>query len=227
MGWWLGLVVLGCGPDVVPTDDHGTASTTASQPTTAEPETSAPPPTTSADTTAGDSASDADAELCLQWCLNASERGCPTVYTDEACYTRCLNRLESASQSECDAEYRELAECEAQAGPPAEPTCEAVECEDAYKRHELCVGFCFHLGGSPGSSASPESCEWRSSCYGQQFEIVCPVGDAGALCSCLVDDEEIAQCEVGMALESFECEAHEIHVFSSCCREAFEGVWFP
>lgn len=216
--------MLGCGPDVVPTEDEGT-STTASEPTTTEPETTAPPPhTTSADTTDGEGS---DADSCLQWCLNASDRGCSPAYTGEACYTACLTRLESAAQSECEAEYREVVECEAQASPPAEPTCEAVECEDAYKRHELCVGFCFHLGGSPGSGASPESCEWRSSCYGQEFEVVCPVGDAAALCSCLVDEQEIAQCEVGTALESFDCEGEAIHVFSSCCREAFEGVWFP
>jgi hypothetical protein len=213
--------VLGCGPDVVPTDDQGAVSTTASEPTTTE------PPTTSADTTATGTSGDADAELCLQWCLSASERGCSPAYSGELCYTRCLDRLEWAAQDECQAEIREWVECEAQASPPAEPTCEAVECEDAYKRHDLCIGYCTHLGGTPGTSASPEICEWRSDCYGHEFEAACPSGDAAALCSCLVDGAEIAQCEVGIAIESFECEEAEIHVLTTCCREAFEGVLFP
>lgn len=234
-GWWLGLglVGLGCGPQVETPDDGGDGSTTvASTETTSSPGTTLPQPETSVgpglDSTATTSADDgADAELCLEWCVNAEARGCAEGFHDEACYTRCLARLEMEAASECEAESRAVLACEAQAGPPAELSCESLACEDEYKRDDLCVGYCFHLGGYPGSGGSPESCDWRSDCYGHEFEAVCPVQDAAGLCSCFVDGRVVAECEVGESLAPFDCGLDEIHVFTSCCREAFEEVLFP
>jgi len=220
--WWCGLafVGLGCGPEVVASSDDGT-TTAGSQTATSSMEATADP---SADSTTGIGE---DAELCVQWCLNAEARGCAEGYHDEACYSRCLTALETSAASECGAEYRDVRACEAQAGPPAEPTCESVECRDAYVRHDLCIGYCTHLDGYPGSSGSPTSCEWRSTCYGYELEIACPVGDAAGLCTCTVDEEVIAECEVGIELAPLDCEQAEFHVLTSCCAEAFAGVLLP
>lgn len=218
----LSLLGLGCGPGVASPSDDGVGSTTAAS--TEDGSTTGTTVGSGVDSTTTTSA---DAELCLEWCLNAEARGCAEGFHDEACYTRCLQALESTEGSGCGAEYRDVRMCEAQAGPPAEPTCESLACEDEYKRHDLCTGYCFHLGGYPGSGGSPESCEWRSDCYGHEFEAVCPVQDAAGLCSCFVDGRVVAECEVGESLAPFDCGLDAIHVFSSCCREAFEGVLFP
>jgi hypothetical protein len=231
LGLGLGLGALGCGPGIASTSDDGPSSTTAAstEAGSSQGSTGPLPGTTvgsAVDSTATDSA-DADAELCLQWCLGADARGCSPPFTGETCYTRCLSILEGVDQGECGAEYRDVLVCEGQASPPAEPSCEALECEEAYKRHDLCHGSCSHLGGIPGSGGSQTTCDWRGSCYGHDFEVECPVQDAAGLCTCDVDGRIIAECEVGAALSPFECGGDEIHVFTSCCQEAFEGVLFP
>ncbi len=225
---WLGLGLgLGCGPAVGTPDDGSTGTTAVATTETDSPsETTGPPPDTSADV---DSTSTGglgeDEALCVQWCLNAEARGCAEGFYDEDCYTYCLGWLEPTG--ECDAESRAVIECEAQAGPPATPLCESLECEDVYKRDDLCRGWCAHLDGYPGSSASQTTCEWRSTCYGHEFEASCPVNDAAGVCTCTSDGQEIAQCEAGVAYGDFECGGEEVHVLLTCCREAFEGVLFP
>lgn len=198
----------------------GDDGATTSAETTASPTTAAG----SVDSTTGLDG-DPDAELCVQWCLNAEARGCVAGFHDEACYTRCISSL--APMGDCDAEYRAVRECESQAGPPAEPTCESRECEDVYKRHDLCLGTCYHLGGSPGESASPDTCEWRSTCYEHEFEVACPTGDAAAQCTCTVDGEVVSECAVGVALVPFECSSQIQGIFTSCCAETFAGVLLP
>lgn len=229
MGWWLGLG-LGCGPAVEAPDDGGASTTTvvATTQTDSPSETTASAPDTStSEGVDSTSTGETDADLCLQWCLNAEARGCDPPFTGETCYTRCLDSIAYGIDRGCEQEQRDVLECEAQVGPPAEIFCESLECEDAYKRDDLCRGWCAHLGGNPGSGGSPDDCDWRSSCYGHEFEAVCPVNDAAGLCSCTIDGQEIAQCEVGVDLSAFECGGEEIHVFKTCCREAFEGVLFP
>ncbi len=169
-----------------------------------------------------------DADLCVSWCLNAEARGCDDVFVGETCYTRCLDSIMYAEQGACADPHRDVLACEAIASPPAEPSCEALECEEVYIHDDLCDGSCSHLGGRPGAGGSQTDCDWRgTSCYGHDLEVVCPLEDAAALCDCLVDDAVVAQCEVGEALEAFECGGEDMHIFTSCCRETFEGVLLP
>lgn len=235
MGWrgWTWTVPLGliaCGPSVEGGDDgqEPSSSSSAGTSTTTTELTSDASTTTTGLPSDTSTTGDADAELCLQWCLSAELRGCAEVFTDETCYTRCLASLDAAGTDDCAEEHRGVLACEGRAPPPATPSCEASACEEVYKRHDLCGGECLHLDGSPGSGASPETCEWRAtSCYGHEFEAVCPVDDAAGVCDCIVDGELVAHCEAGVALVPFGCGGPTFGVFDGCCRDVFEGVLLP
>jgi hypothetical protein len=216
------LVSCGGASSIAPADDEGSSSTDADT----SGGTSSAGDTPSADDTSSGTGP-ADADLCVQWCIGAEARGCAEPFVGETCYTRCLNSIEYAIEDGCVDEHREVLECEAEAGPPAEVYCESLACEAEYKRDDLCRGSCGHLGGSPGSGGSQETCNWRgTSCYGHDFEAICPVGDATGACDCLVDDAIVAQCDVGVELVPLECD-DEIHVFTTCCGEVFAGVLLP
>ncbi len=235
--WWclpLLACVAACAPSVVAPSD-GTTSTASSSESSSS--TSAPPtdtsttidPDTTTTTTTDDTTGDTtDADLCVQWCINAEIRGCAEPYLGETCYTRCLDSIMYAELDGCTDEQRDILACEGLASPPAEFYCEAAQCEEVYIQHDLCRGSCSHLGGNQGGGSSQTDCNWRgTSCYGHDLEAVCPVGDAAALCDCIVDGAVAAQCEVGVALEAFECAGEDIQLLTSCCRETFEGVLLP
>jgi hypothetical protein len=169
-----------------------------------------------------------DADLCLSWCINAEARGCADPFVGETCYARCLDTIMYAELDGCPDEQRDILACEGVASPPAESSCEALECEEVYIHHDLCRGSCSHLGGSQGSGGSQTDCDWRgTSCYGYELLAVCPLDDAAALCDCIVDGDIVAQCEVGEALLAFDCGGEDLHIFTTCCRETFEGVLLP
>ncbi|HEY8374928.1 MAG TPA: hypothetical protein VIK91_00510 [Nannocystis sp.] len=229
------LALGGCGPQAPTPGETGTGETTSGTTTaatsggtttgetTAEPTTGPSPTTTTGTGTTGPS----DADLCVAWCLNANARGCAPPWAGETCYTLCRQRLEWAAVEGCVDEVRDVLACEAQADPPAEPACESLQCIDAYKRHDLCSGWCTHLGGWPGGVATPTTCGWYASCYGAEFEVVCPVGDPAGLCTCSVDGGVIAECEVGVSLAAYDCGGDELQILKTCCKSAFEGVLFP
>src|SRR5690606_27938622 len=116
-----------------------------------------------------------DEQLCLDWCLSGAASDCSSPWSGVLCYTRCMD-VELAAHNPCSAEKREVLACEAGVSSRTEPACESLECSDAYKRDDLCRGWCAHLGGSPGAGASADECDWRSDCYGFEFETRCSVG---------------------------------------------------
>ncbi|MBK8239549.1 MAG: hypothetical protein IPK74_28845 [Deltaproteobacteria bacterium] len=225
--WWLSLV-FACGPAVDVSTNEATSSAASGSSSSSS---AAPTDTTAASdpgTTSTTSGAPTDADLCVSWCLNAEARGCADVFVGETCYGRCLDAIVLAEQGACIDVYREVIACEAVAAGPAEPSCEARECEAVYIQHDLCQGSCWHLGGIPGGGGTQSACEWRGTgCYGHDLEVVCPVEDATALCDCIVDDTVISQCEVGEALAAFDCGGEDMQIFTTCCRGAFEGVLLP
>lgn len=188
---------------------------------------------TAADDESGDENGDTggdltdDEQLCLDLCLSGNELGCSPPFAGEVCYTRCINSLASADMGDCATEFRDAMACEATASDRSVGFCESEECLDQYKRQDLCNGWCFRLGGIPGSGGSQTECSWRTDCpaYGHDFEVACAVGD-DSTCECLVDDEVIASCDHGGPLQAFSCGDDDLHVFSTCCRDVFEGVLF-
>lgn len=228
------LFMLGCGPETVPTTpdddtgtttgpDAGTSSSTASAPdgTGPLPE---PDTTSSGSTSVGD---ENDQALCLAECLNANALGCTSPFAGELCYSRCIDDLQRAAEDGCLEQWRDIIACEGQASSLPEIYCESYECEDEYKRHDICLGRCGHLGGNPGGGSSQTECRWRgTSCYGHEFEVLCDVDTPEALCDCIVDERVVSQCEHGTPLAAFTCD-DSIHIFTSCCLETFEEVLFP
>jgi hypothetical protein len=174
----------------------------------------------------GDPSSDTDDQRCLAWCLSGNEAECPSPWAGELCFTRCMN-LELDANGPCLAEQREVIECEASfPGTRTESGCETLDCSEAYKRHDLCRGWCSHLGGSPGAGGSTTECDWRSHCYGFEFEARCSVGLDPTPCECFVDGVLAATCERPGALQAFTCD-DDIHVLTSCCSATFEAVLLP
>lgn len=167
-----------------------------------------------------------DEQLCLDRCLSGNALGCNPPWAGEVCYTRCLNDLERADMEDCATEVRDAMACEATASDRSIGSCESEECLDEYKRHDLCRGYCSRLGGIPGSGSGQTQCTWRTDCpaYGHDFEVECSVGN-DSTCDCLVDDEVVASCDHGGPMQAFSCD-EDLHVFSTCCRDVFEGVLF-
>jgi hypothetical protein len=171
----------------------------------------------------GDSGFTEDEQRCIDLCTNLQGSDCGRA--DASCYTWCLARIGEWAPPGCESVESDVVACEA--GHPIDAGCEATACDEVYRRADLCQGWCGHLDGSPYSGASPEECNWGSSCYGHEFEAVCTTTEtASSTCSCQVDGEEIDQCDPPAPIGSFECD-EAVGVFTTCCGEAFTEVLLP
>lgn len=221
------VVVLACGGEntsSVDTGGGGTSLGSAGQSGSGDNTTNpgADGATTSSTTEADDGTFE---DVCLQWCLNAQGTDCSEVVTGGECFTRCIDRLESGAANECADERLAELTCEANSTAAMWSACETVECEDDYKRADLCHGYCVHTDGSVGGGWGVDvGCSWRTGCYGYEFEVECT--EAGS-CTCFVDGAITGDpCEAGMSFD-YNCGGRDFHVFNTCCHDRFEALLLP
>jgi hypothetical protein len=131
-------------------------------------------------------------------------------------------------ESECLKEWEAALVCGLRSPEPLPENCSVLGCEGVYKNYDFCIGACWHfVGDAPEQLISRAGeCRWVGSCYGHDFEVICPSDADAQSCACLVDNEIVSNCAASPNPVPPDC-GETIGTFGTCCRDAFAAVLFP